>query len=797
MIASATGLSAESLASLGWEDSYWPQLADARWRRPAVRIPYRNAAGREISARYILHLVGDPERRFRWQPGAHATLYGQDCLAEARQLGFVLLVASELDQAACRLAGLPAVAVPAGYGWRSAYAACLVDIPRVYAWGREMGAAAAVDIPSLEVVEAPESVCALLRTMDGDLQHLRRHVLDLLQQASPYRHPLAGTELGGRVGAAEYTVHEGRLCLCQLSQGAHKACIPIVEGVVRIRRRLQRLYGEDEEGEPALELEAYLPSGRPLPPARIPAADFARPSRWVIAAWGGSLAIDFTRERHVSNAIMAISRPETGQVYAHLGWARTPHGMVYIHAGGGIDASGEVQGLEVDLPPELWSFRLPPPPEGDEERLAASQLLSLLDIAPERITAPLLLAALSAPLGGTPYSIALVGSSGQYKTSLACVFQSLWGTPLEPPASWDSTPNAIEALAWHAKEALLLVDDLWPEHVEGASRLFRSQANQRGRSRAGRAGQYQGERHPRGLLLITGEDLPAPRVSVQARVLVLSVGNGDIDSSRLRLAQLAASDRLLAGAMAAWIRWLASRFDELKAAWEKRRRDLRPSWQSLCHGRLTDLLSSLQATWELWLDYLRQVDILDESEVASLTQRIEDGLRQAAAYQNAEIQHVTPAEMFPGLLASLFLHDAHLRPAWAPESHLREERFGWECRPMPTGGMIWLPRGSCIGWAPHDPDRTGIYLDPIAAYARLAALASRSGVHLPSQRMFWTQLAEAGLIFKHCETDRARTVRRVEVPRRVGGVMRRVIHVLPHALIHACYDDAQQIDDGR
>src|SRR5262249_57001791 len=101
------------------------------------------------------------------------------------------------------------------------------------------------------------------------------------------------------------------------------------------------------------------------------------------------------------------------------------------------------------------------------------------------------------------------------------------------PASWSSTGNALEGLAFTAKDALLVVDDFCPTGSTGdvqryhkeADRLFRGQGNRAGRQRMRADTTLRPDKPPRGLALSTGEDVPRGQ-SLRARLLVLDVSPG-------------------------------------------------------------------------------------------------------------------------------------------------------------------------------------------------------------------------------------------------------------------------------
>lgn len=160
----------------------------------------------------------------------------------------------------------------------------------------------------------------------------------------------------------------------------------------------------------------------------------------------------------------------------------------YLHRGGAIAASGALDGVSVDLPPALSRVRLPAPPTGDELRRAVAASLSLVDVAEGGVGAVLFATAYRAPLGAADFSIHLAGPTGVFKTELAALVAQHFGaeqTARYCAASWSGTANANEALAFHCKDAPLVVDDFAPSGAAGdvqrihreADRLLRAQGN--------------------------------------------------------------------------------------------------------------------------------------------------------------------------------------------------------------------------------------------------------------------------------------------------------------------------------
>ena len=147
-------------------------------------------------------------------------------------------------------------------------------------------------------------------------------------------------------------------------------------------------------------------------------------------------------------------------------------------------------------------------------------------MAPDRISFPLLAAVYRAPFGEVDFSVFLTGKTGVFKTALAALCQQHFGAAMDAsrlPANFASTANALEGLAFHAKDALLVVDDFAPTGRRGdgelnsiAERLFRATGNQQGRSRLGGNGRLSAPKPPRALVLATGEEVPRGRAFAPA-----------------------------------------------------------------------------------------------------------------------------------------------------------------------------------------------------------------------------------------------------------------------------------------
>jgi len=267
----------------------------------------------------------------------------------------------------------------------------------------------------------------------------------------------------------------------------------------------------------------------------------------------------------VREAIQRFSVPIPERIeYAHTGWRKLDCGWLYLHANGAIGVDGAHANVRTTLPDALAPMVLPAPPErGAELTRMVSAGLALLDLAPERITAPILAAVWRAVLDRSDLTIFLLGKTGIFKTSVAALAQAHFGAEFSGetlPGQWASTANFLEGLAFTAKDTLLVIDDFKPGGSVAdrqrlnreADRLLRAQANGAGRSRMRSDGTLRPAKPPRGTLLSTGEDRPSGE-SLDARLLFVELQQGDVDRAKLTSCQRDAAAGLYAGATAAFV----------------------------------------------------------------------------------------------------------------------------------------------------------------------------------------------------------------------------------------------------
>src|SRR5262249_23148246 len=211
---------------------------------------------------------------------------------------------------------------------------------------------------------------------------------------------------------------------------------------------------------------------------------------------------------------------------------------------------------------------------GDERIRAVSASLGLLKLAPMRVVVPLFAAIYRAPLGAADYSLHFVGPTGVWKTAMVALAQQHFGASMDArnlPASWSSTANALEEIAFQAKDIAVVMDDFIPlgsmpdvqRAHRDADRVLRAQGNRSGRQRMRADGTLRPVRRPRGTIVSTGEESPRG-ASLRSRILITEIEQSDIDLTSLTNCQNDAASGLYSASMAAYIQFLAPRYDAVR-----------------------------------------------------------------------------------------------------------------------------------------------------------------------------------------------------------------------------------------
>jgi hypothetical protein len=440
-------------------------------------------------------------------------------------------------------------------------------------------------------------------------------------------------------------------------------------------------------------IEGTLAAGVPLPAIEVSSDEFVK-GDWPLIHWGRRAVVHAGQgnKDHLRCAIQILSdQAASRMVYAHLGWREIDGRWCYLHGGGAIGAAGP-QPVAVDLSDALQGFLLPDPPSGAALVDAVRAALQLLrGLAPDRVAMPLFCLAVRALLPECAFSGHLAGPTGVGKTELAALVQQFHGARLDArhlPASWGSTGNSLETLAFSAKDALLVVDDFCPHgngvdvsrfHKE-ADRLLRAQGNRSGRQRLRPDGTLRPARLPRGTILATGEDVPRGQ-SLRARLHIIEVEPGDVDFARLSGCQKDAASGLYAAATAGCVAWVAPRFDAIVRRFKGRSIGLRDELSaSASHRRVPAMIGELLAAFEVFTEFCVESKAISAEESESLRSRCRKALEDSAARQESHQAASDPVERFRSLIGSVLSSGAgHVAApdGTAPAEPHEPSAWGW------------------------------------------------------------------------------------------------------------------------
>jgi hypothetical protein len=509
----------------------------------------------------------------------------------------------------------------------------------------------------------------------------------------------------------------------------------------------------------------------------VPAAEFGRMG-WALRQLGPQAIIYPGQQQHTRAAIQCLSGSiQQERIFTHLGWRKHDGHWVYLHAGGAVGAQGPRSDLRVELPATLQHYQVSSPADRQEQVRAVRASLRCLDLAPDRISFPLLAAVYRAPLGRVDFSLFLTGPTGTFKTALAALCQQHFGAAMEAshlPANFASTGNALESLASSAKDGLLVVDDFVPIGGSGdsalqrlAERLFRAVGNHQARSRMRGDGHLQVPRLPRALVMATGEEVPRGE-SIRARMLIVEVRPGEVDRAALSRCQAVAEGGRFTAALGAYLAWFARDYEQLQERLRMRSCQLRGCILSAGahppHARLPGILAELHSGWEIWLQFAHEIGAISCAKQAELERRSRQALGEVAAIQSCYHQGSDPALSFLRLLqAALLDGHAHVaeRRGGVPES---PERWGWR---QQARRRAWVAHGMRIGWLAG----SAVFLEPAASYQVAQKMAGAECLPLGAQAL--RQKLRAHGVLASVDVGRQMLL----VRRILEGCSRKVLHL--------------------
>jgi hypothetical protein len=498
-------------------------------------------------------------------------------------------------------------------------------------------------------------------------------------------------------------------------------------------------------------IEGRLDTKAMLPETRVMVARF--PSmNWVGESWGRRAIVNAgnsTRD-HLRVAIQKLSpNARDRYVFTHTGWRKI--GSQWRYLSGSTTGNSD---CEVDLGTELARYRMPAV-AGDP--VGAMKLsLSLLKVAPLRITAPLFAACFRAPLCGAypqDLSIWLEGRTGSMKSTLAALFQCHFGDfdRVTLPGNWESTANHLERRAFVLKDSLFVIDEYVPtglnrrEIETKASRILRGQGNLSGRRRLKSDLTERPAFYPRGIIISTGEEHP-PGQSLLARTIVIELSRDDIDIDLLTALQQQA-DRF-AHAMFGYISWLAPQMDDMPGLLKETFLGTRAkATTGNEHRRIPEAAAHLWLGVHSALTYAQEIGAIGSSEADKILDDCWDAFIQIGKDQAVLVEEEQPVRRFLGVLHTMVTQGRAI---------IKDKS---EVIPDPKPGIDF------VGWR----DADYLYLLPEATFQAVARFCHDTRDHLPRSDRLKRDLKKDGI----SECDENRLTRRV----RIGEHLPRVLQL--------------------
>ena len=472
---------------------------------------------------------------------------------------------------------------------------------------------------------------------------------------------------------------------------------------------------------------------------------------------------------HLPVAIRATSgKIPQRHIRTYTGWCDIGDRRLFLHADGAIGPDGPVGDVGVSLPPPLKGYALPEPPSIEQLAEDLERMLDTLLKLNLNIIIPLFAGIYRALLGSADFSIHLVGPTGTFKTALLNVVLKCFGTAAKP-ASWTSTANYNETLAFHAKDVPLGLDDFAPSgsqydvnrsHHE-ADRLIRGQGNQSGRGRARQDGSLRPVKPSRALIISTGEEIPRGQ-SLRARMAVVQVRPDDVDPYLLSLAQEAAAEGVFARVTSAYVRHLAEAgLPDVAGEIVRLRSEIEAA-----HRRTPEIVANFQIGWDRFLQFAVEYAGLSRDEGDALRSMGHEALLTMVVEQELHQQSEDPARRAILLLESALASGAAHVAGANGDCPGNQRAWGWRKADVVVG---WMPQGDRVGWTKDGH----LYVESEAFYTLVQRLAIQRGTSLGlTPETLHKRLHEGGYLLSRDATRNTLTIRKV-----LGGRRRNVLHL--------------------
>lgn len=601
-----------------------------------------------------------------------------------------------------------------------------------------------------------------LISSDSGEAEVRKRFADLLHTSE--KEPVTEVWVDDQHG---YAVEHGRTLALSIRKQGEAEWVEkevLAEFTARITQQRRVTSGEDsDQDEQEFVIEGTGPSGRRFPAITVNIAQFYEMT-WALKLWGAQAVIHakYGTKPRIATAILMLSNANGYAdtiVYRNLGFIRHPeYGWIFLSPGAVIGASGAVPDIVVQPKNRLADYQLPPPPLPEEVTEYVEASLTLLNLAPPMVAFPTLAAMFRAPLGQVDTVLILVGETGRHKTAYLALVFGHYGAKFNRkhlPEGWGSSGVGLETVAYHAKDVVLVIDDLKlpkdragrAEIMKAARRIIASAADGVGRTTLTQDRQIRLNTYPRGFIVMSAEEVPDGESTV-ARALIIPVsaplqGPDNILRPAYNDAAKLASSGVYAKTMSAYLQFVAQHHDEVTVGSERYRQHI-IDHEGLFpgrHPRTGPACAELSYGWRLFLDFCVERRAISVGKAEELWEGCVTALQDVAAHQGAFVEVENPVIRFESLVNTLFsqrrIHLIDRRTGGVPQHD--PELVGWK----KAGDDYFTTTGSVmVGWVDKKGGRLwGYFLRP-ALYEALQVMSFRQGHSLPTEMGLWRALRD-------------------------------------------------------
>jgi hypothetical protein len=519
-------------------------------------------------------------------------------------------------------------------------------------------------------------------------------------------------------------------------------------------------------------------------------------------------------------AIQAFSRRDgyaSRVVATSTGWFSHDGQALFLHGGGAIDANGPTDAVSVELAPTLARYRLPAPPTDPAVvRDCIEAHLRILDLgkvdrpgacgmAAALVTLPM--RCLIDPVDGVVH---FSGATATRKTSTARLVLQHYANDMTVndalSVSWHATAASLQRFAYDAANVCLIVDDLKTDRaVATATDFIQCQGNLKARDRMDRNLRLAPSLDPRCGVLSTGEADPTSQ-STLGRMLTVRFTQQTVDLGILTRCQADAAAGRYANLVASYVRWLASRLDQIRrehaALVDRLGTMFRQSVVGLgVHPRHPLLAAQLAAGYRPFLDFAVASDAIERVTAEAYSQRIDTSLLDLVREQAEAQAESSTAERFVAMLIEgLRQQRFHLKAVDSDNAPLPYAgACGWHKDWQYEGGnpprhyLDWcVPANSkMIGFI--DVEACEVYLSSDALQVIAQSVARDQGKRFEGAEKIGRDLADAKMIRTTTETGAdGGTKTRLQVRKRIKDHGSGRYYAIPTDMLFERDDESNQ-----